>query len=292
MTRALDWNVQGRDWPNRAASRFVEVRGLRWHVQVMGEGQPLVLLHGTGAATHSWRDVAPLLAGTYQVVALDLPGHGFTATPQNNLDFSLPRVARGVSELLQALEVVPFAFVGHSAGAAIGVRMALDGATPPGGIVGINAALLPFPGPLGPLAPFLARALLYNPFSLGLFSYRADQPDAIKDLMRGTGSTLDDKGLDLYARLFRSREHLKGTVALMAHWDLETLRRDLPNLRTPLTLIVGGKDRAVPPSAADSVARLVKHAKIAPAPGLGHLAHEEAPGAVVDMILAALHHAP
>ena len=38
MTRALDWNVQGRDWPNREASRFIEVRGLRWHVQVMGVG--------------------------------------------------------------------------------------------------------------------------------------------------------------------------------------------------------------------------------------------------------------
>lgn len=292
MTRALDWNVQGRDWPNREASRFVEVRGLRWHVQVMGEGPTLVLLHGTGAATHSWRDVAPLLARTHQVVALDLPGHGFTATPRNNADFSLAGVARGVGDLLRTLDVSPVAFVGHSAGAAIAVRMSLDGASDPAAIVGINAALLPFPGPLGPLAPFLARTLFYNPFSLGLFSYRADQPNAISDLMRSTGSTLDYKGLDCYERLFRSREHLKATVALMAHWDLETLRRDLPKLRAPLTLIVGAKDRAVPPSGADSVARLVKHARVESAPGLGHLAHEEAPEVVADMILAALHHTP
>lgn len=290
MTRALDWNVQGRDWPNREASRFVEVRGLRWHVQVMGEGPALVLLHGTGAATHSWRDVAPLLARTHQVVAMDLPGHGFTATPFNNTDFSLPNVARGISDLLQTLDISPAAYIGHSAGAAIAVRMTLDGASAPGGIVGINAALLPFPGPLGPLAPFLARTLFYNPFSLGLFSYRADQPHTISDLMRSTGSTLDEKGLDFYQRLFRSRDHLKATVALMAHWDLETLRRDLPKLSAPLTLIVGAKDRAVPPLGADSVARMVKHARIVPAPGLGHLAHEEAPGAVVEMILAALHH--
>ncbi len=290
MTRALDWNVQGRDWPNREASRFVDVRGLRWHVQVMGAGPPLVLLHGTGAATHSWRDVAPLLARTHKVVALDLPGHGFTATPRTNTDFSLSSVARGVGELLKTLDISPAAFVGHSAGAAIAVRMSLDGASVPAAIVGINAALLPFPGPLGPLAPFLARTLFYNPFSLGLFAYRAGQSNAISDLMRSTGSTLDEKGLDFYERLFRSRDHLKATVALMAHWDLETLRRDLPKLRAPLTLIVGAKDRAVPPSDADNIARLVKHARIAPAPGLGHLAHEEGPEAVVEMILAALHH--
>jgi magnesium chelatase accessory protein len=290
MTRALDWNVQGRDWPNREASRFVDVRGLRWHVQVTGAGPPLVLLHGTGAATHSWRDVAPLLARTHQVVALDLPGHGFTATPRSNNDFTLPNVARAVGELLKALDVSPTALVGHSAGAAIAVRMALDRVCSPSAIVGINAALLPFPGPLGPLAPLLARTLFYNPFSLGLFAYRAEQRNAISDLMRSTGSTLDERGLDFYERLFRCRDHLKATVALMAHWDLETLRHDLPRLASSLTLIVGARDRAVPPTAADSVARLAQHARIVLAPGLGHLAHEEAPAVVVDMILAALHH--
>lgn len=292
MTRALDWNVDGRDWPNREASRFVDLQGLRWHVQVMGEGPVLVLLHGTGAATHSWRDVAPLLARTHQVVALDLPGHGFTATPRNNTDFSLSNVARGVGDLLKALDLSPAAFVGHSAGAAIAVRMSLDSASNPIPIVGVNAALLPFPGPLGPLAPFLARTLFYNPFSLGLFAYRADQRNAIRDLMRSTGSTLDEKSLTYYERLFRNRDHLKATVALMAHWDLETLRRDLPKLRAPLTLIVGAKDRAVLPSDAGSVARRVKNARVVTALGLGHLAHEEAPDAVVDMILAALHHTP
>jgi magnesium chelatase accessory protein len=224
-------------------------------------------------------------------VALDLPGHGFTATPRSNNDFTLPNVARAVGYLLKTLDVSPAAVVGHSAGAAIAVRMALDRVCSPAAIVGINAALLPFPGPLGPLAPLLARTLFYNPLSLGLFAHRAEQRNAISDLMRSTGSALDERGLDFYGRLFRSRDHLKATVALMAHWDLETLRRDLPRLASPLTLIVGARDRAVPPTTADSVVRLAKRARIVLAPGLGHLAHEEAPGVVVDMILAALRHA-
>ena len=48
----LIWSRDGGDWPNREASAFVEAAGIRWHVQRMGEGPPLLLLHGTGAATH------------------------------------------------------------------------------------------------------------------------------------------------------------------------------------------------------------------------------------------------
>lgn len=74
------WERDGADWPNRAASRFVTASGLTWHVQAMGapEAPVLLLLHGTGAATHSWAGLAPLLAARFRVIAPDLPGHGFT----------------------------------------------------------------------------------------------------------------------------------------------------------------------------------------------------------------------
>lgn len=292
MTGKPDWDVEGRDWPNRDASRFVRAGGLRWHVQVMGDGPVLVLLHGAGAATHSWRTLAPLLAKSHTIVAPDLPGHGFTETPHQGSGFTLPRVAQAVSALLVELNATPHALVGHSAGAAIAVRMALNEAAPPAGLVGLNAALLPFPGPLGPWAPMLARAFFYNPFSLSLFAHRASRPGAIAELMRSTGSTLDARGLEFYGRLFRSRGHLEATVALMAHWDLVALKRELPHLRAPLTLIVGDKDRAVPPDSAHEVQLLVRHAHVASAPGLGHLAHEEDPEAVAALIGSALQHVP
>jgi magnesium chelatase accessory protein len=69
------------DWPHRTASRFVSAGGIEWHVQVMGKGPCALLLHGTGASTHSFRDLAPALAPDFSVIAVDLPGHGFTGTP-------------------------------------------------------------------------------------------------------------------------------------------------------------------------------------------------------------------
>ncbi len=129
---------EGRDWPNREASRFVAAGGLTWHVQEAGEGPPLLLIHGTGAATHSWRGLLPLLAQGFRVIAPDLPGHGFTdplPTP------SLPRMAKALAALLSVLGVAPMVVVGHSAGAAILARLCLDGAVAPRLLVGLNAAL-------------------------------------------------------------------------------------------------------------------------------------------------------
>lgn len=92
-TESLDWLRDGADWPHRDASRFVVAGGVRWHVQIAGDGPPLLLLHGSGASTHSWRDLLPLLARTHTVIAPDLPGHAFTSTPPAHT-LSLPGMMR------------------------------------------------------------------------------------------------------------------------------------------------------------------------------------------------------
>ena len=81
---ALSWQTWKSRWPNAAASRFVRSGGMQWHVQVAGTGTPLLLVHGTGGATHSWRDILPKLASTYMVIAPDLPGHAFTERPDGD----------------------------------------------------------------------------------------------------------------------------------------------------------------------------------------------------------------
>ena len=61
-------------WPHAEHSRLIHVKPHRWHVQIMGQGPDLLFLHGAGGATHSWRDVLPLLAPHYRCIAVDLPG--------------------------------------------------------------------------------------------------------------------------------------------------------------------------------------------------------------------------
>jgi magnesium chelatase accessory protein len=71
---------------------------------------------------------------------------------------------------------------------------------------------------------------------------------------------------------------------MMANWDLRPLARDLPRLQTPLTLVVGSNDRTVRPAEARRVQALLPDAALVPLPGLGHLAHEERPQAIADLV--------
>ena len=264
------------DWPNRDASRFVRAGGLRWHVQVMGTGPVLLLLHGTGAATHSWRDLAPALAADFTVVAPDLPGHGFTDAPAEHR-MSLPGMARAVQTLLWALDVRPVLAAGHSAGAAILASMCLHGQVAPKGLVALNGAFLPMGGIPGQLFSPLAKVLTGLPMLPALFAWRARGPGVVERLLADTGSRIDARGVALYARLLRDRRHDAAALAMMAHWDLHPLAAALPRLAVPLLLLAGEGDRTVPPGQSASVRDLVPGAGLVTLPGLGHLAHEEDP---------------
>ncbi|KQQ29353.1 alpha/beta hydrolase [Methylobacterium sp. Leaf123] len=282
-----DWERDGRDWPHRAASRFVEAAGLRWHVQEFGDRQApgLLLLHGTGAATHSWRGLAPLLAqGGFRVVAPDLPGHGFT-DPLPPRRLSLPGMAEAVGEFVTSLGLTPQVVIGHSAGAAVLARMCLDRRIDPDLLVALNGALTPFPGVASFLFPGIARMLFLNPVTPKVFAWSADRA-AVRRLIDGTGSRLDPQGLDLYRRLFTRPGHVSGALGMMANWDLPALARDLPRIETRTLLIVGGDDKAIKPDDSFALRERLRSARVELLRGLGHLAHEEAPERVAEIILA------
>lgn len=282
----LDWARDGRDWPHRAQSRFVDAGGIHWHVQEMGQGPSLLLVHGTGATTHSWRGLLPLLARHFAVVAPDLPGHGFTALPAQHR-MSLPGMAHLLGDLLQALRVRPEIVVGHSAGAAILARMCLDGMIAPRCLISLNGALLPLGGLPGRFFSPLAKLLASSSFAAQLFAWRAGDRSMVQRLLRGTGSTIDEEGAEIYLRLARNSGHVGAALAMMANWDLQGLARDLPKLNTRLVLVAGSNDRTIPSADAYRLHALMPKAEVVRLPGLGHLAHEEQPSLVADLIVKA-----
>jgi magnesium chelatase accessory protein len=274
------------DWPNRVDSRSMRVGKIDWHVQVAGDGPVLLLLHGTGAATHSWRDMLHPLAQHFRVIAPDLPGHGYTkGRPPNGL--TMPGIARAIAGLLGELQADPVLIVGHSAGAAIAIRMAIDGLVRPGGIVGIAPALLPFAGIAQHLFPTMAKLLFVNPLAPHIFATVARGPGAVERfLARSTGSTIDAAGIATYARLFGTSTHCAGAIGMMADWDLVPLKRDLPKLAVPMLVLHGERDAAIPVSGAlDSVA-LIPGCELEVLSDLGHLVHEEVPLVMVERIMS------
>lgn len=281
---SLSWDKEGQDWPHRDASRFVVAGGLTWHVQVGGQGPVLLLVHGTGASTHSWRDLWPRLSERFTVVAPDLPGHAFTTRPSDDR-MSLPGMAAALTALMRAMALEPRLAVGHSAGAAILAQMALDRSIAPAGLVSLNGALLPIGGLAGQIFSPLAKLFATSTVMPRLFARWASDREVVERMLAQTGSKLDRSGLALYGRLARDPGHTAGALAMMANWDLRPLVRRLPALPVPLLLVVGSRDGSVPPNDAFRVRALVPGASVRTLRDLGHLAHEEKPGPVAALIV-------
>ncbi len=266
--------------------RFVSCGAIRWHVHVLGRGPALLLLHGTGSSSRSFRALAPLLATRFTVVAPDLPGHARSRATRET-ELTLPGIAAALEELLDALRLEPVVAVGHSAGAALVARMTLDGLLRPDLLVGLASALQPFRGLARTLFPGAARLLAGSSLASKLLALNARRPGEIARVLRSTGSALDEGGLAMYRDLATSADHVAGVLSMVASWDLEPLHAELPFLAVPFLLLAGAEDRAVPVAQQRSAARRLGRGRLVVVPAAGHLLHEERPDVVARAILDA-----
>ena len=190
---------------------------------------------------------------------------------------SLPRMASAIARLNQVLGASPAAIIGHSAGAALALQIALDHGFS-GPIIGLNSALRPFPGPAAQIFPAVAKLLFVNPFVPRLFSGMAAlSGDADRFLARATNSRIDAEGMACYETLLKNPRHTKGALAMMANWDLPTLRTRMNEITNPVLLVHSTDDAAIPLDWAREAHGWLPNARLEVIEGLGHLAHEEAP---------------
>ncbi len=275
-----------QSWPLREASRIIRCRPHEWHVQVVGQGPDVLALHGAGASAHSFHRLARKLPG-WRLIMPDLPGQGLTrAGGMQRL--GLDAMADDLLLLCQDQGWRPRAIIGHSAGAAVALRMAEIMPDPPGAVIGINAALGPFDGFAGWLFPKLARAMAASPFVSGIVTRFSSRRGQVERLLAGTGSSMDPEAVSQYQQLVARTAHIQGTLGMMAQWRLEPLLERLPQIAVPCLLIASDRDRAVPPKVSQEAAARLPVAEFVLMHGFGHLVHEQVPGEVAALIRAFL----
>lgn len=106
-----------------AQSKFVEIDGMPVHYRIEGEGEPLVLIHGTGAILQTWDGWAQLLSPHYKVIRMDIPAFGLTG-PRADGDYSDEMYVKFVDAFVSKLGIDSFYLAGNSLGGLIAWKYA------------------------------------------------------------------------------------------------------------------------------------------------------------------------
>src|SRR2546423_12257639 len=111
------------DRPPQAVGRRAQVNGMRLYYEVSGQGEPLIVLHGSFMSIPSMGAIIPTLAKTHRVYALEFQGHG--RSTDINRPITYPNLADDVAAFMDAVGLQKADVFGYSMGAIAGLQLAI-----------------------------------------------------------------------------------------------------------------------------------------------------------------------
>ena len=269
-----------------ADSRFIEVDGVQVHYKHYGSGEPtVILLHGFGASTFSWREVYALLSAYGTVIAYDRPGFGLTERPvKEDWEGHNPYASDAQVDLLlglmDALEIQQAVLVGNSAGGRVALQTALDhpervrslglvdAAVYDGGRPGWLAWLMRWPQ-VNRLGPVLMR---------GIRRWGMDVlQTAWHDPARVTPEVIAG-----YRRPLHAENWDRALWELTKAAAYENLSGRLEELDMPVLVMTGDDDRIIPTEDSLRLAEEIPGAELVVFAACGHVPQEECPQEFVE----------
>jgi pimeloyl-ACP methyl ester carboxylesterase len=241
------------------------------HVEVTGEGKPLMLLHGWGASAELFGPVVRALQPDRKLILPDLPGFG--ATPPPPAPWAARDYAEWTAALLDRLGVERADVVGHSNGGRIALVLAATHPDRVGKMVLTGSAgLRPRHGPR-----YHARVRSYK--VLRAMGESRAVPAALRNAARARA---EQRGSEDYRAATGT---MRGTLVRLVNDDLRAL---LPRVAAPVLLIWGDKDVETPLADGKTMERLIPDAGLVIFEGAGHYAYLEQPARfshIVDVFL-------
>ncbi|MEW5737327.1 MAG: alpha/beta fold hydrolase [Myxococcota bacterium] len=248
---------------------FAQVEGTRVRYLDVGQGPPVVLLHGFASSIENWALVIPELSKTHRVIALDLRGFGWTDRPV--ADYSPAAQAKLVKALLDERGVGPAAIVAHSWGSSVALAFALaypDRVTK----VALYDAWV-YEDQL-PSMFQLSRAKGVGEALFALFySQRADERIAqgFYDPAVVTQQLVDDVEV-----AFARPGTKAAALATVRGMNFTEVEKTYASIKVPALLLFGREDIVTPPSIGERLVRQLPNAKLVIYPRCGHFPMLEA----------------
>lgn len=267
------------DDPSAREEMIAAGDGLELAALIAGPGKtrPLLFLHGLGGNYGTWQVALGNLAETHRVVALDLPGHGKSGKPApTDANYALAGLTAAVKNAIETLKLKQPIIVGHSLGGAVALQLALDLGDRIGGLVLIDSA-------------GLGREI-----GAGLLTLMAGEPGAatargLLELFYQDRRLVLDRGVDDMAQTqLAEGAWTAQQAASNAAFDANGQRFDLPkrlrDVKQPVLIIWGERDRVIPLAHAASALNKLPDAILRLVAGVGHVPQVESP----DVVAAAI----
>jgi pimeloyl-ACP methyl ester carboxylesterase len=273
FARVLAGRVE-RDDPRTAGApgQFVEIDGNLIHYVGAGQGDAVILLHGVGGSTFTYRYTIPELARYFRVVAVDLLGCGYSARPPKG-DYRLSTQARMICDLMDRLGIDRASVIGHSMGGPVAMRMALSYPERVSRLVLVSSATDEV------LRRGARPARLFRPFMTvfgpALWTNRRfrrwERRTAVHD-----PAHITDEVLEGHIRFSRMKGNMRAQSLTIAGW-LSDPPFDSAQLAQPALVLWGEHDRWLPLDGGRELAESIPGARLEVVPSAGHMVLEEQP---------------
>jgi len=263
---------------------------LRLAVNDTGQGQPVVLIHGLGTNSYTWRHIAPELAKQYRVITIDLKGFGASDKPLDGA-YTVRAQADLVAEVIEAKGLRNITLIGHSYGGGISLMLALDDAKAArkriNRLVLLNSIAYPQETPL-----FfdLLQVPVIGDLSISMIPADVQIEQALR-LAYEQDAAITPEAIARYAAPLATtggKHALVETIRQIIPQDIKTIARQYPNITAPTLIIWCNRDRVVPIELGQQLAANMPNAGLRILRDCGHSPQEEKPGETLEIIEAHL----
>jgi pimeloyl-ACP methyl ester carboxylesterase len=269
--------------------KFESMAGYRLHYIDMGEGDPVVMVHGFADSTYSWhKNLRGLLSEHFRVILVDQPGLGFSDLPPSSHTYTVENQAKEILRLLDRLHIDHFNLVGHSMGGGIVLYLSQKFPERINKTIVIDPASFKIPlSYLGPLASIPGMDHLVS-----LLACRWLVGFALKMVYYNDHEVTDIR-IDEYARHLNRPGSCKVLSALFRQYfsdALTRMSRGYEDMTVPLLIIWGEKDCWIPVEYGVRLHRQVPKSLFYRMPKCGHNAHQECDEEVNRLMVDFLKH--
>jgi len=253
-------------------SRFIEVEGMQVHYRTVGQGQPLVLIHGTNASLHTWEAWTDILSKDYEVISVDLPGYGLTG-PHPKQDYSLDAYMEFLRKFLKAAGLDRVYMAGSSFGGNLTWNYALKYPKQISKMVLVDPSGYPFKED----DILLAFKLMNHPI-MGKASEYVTPKWLVRQSLRksfGDEKFVTEEMVNRYYELLLSEGNRKAAAQRIQNFSIGDNWKKLNTIKTPTLILWGDKDQLIKVENAKRFAEDMPNADLILYKDIGHLPMEE-----------------